>query len=273
MVPVPPPLPAPAVPSTSNHHPTHVPALSSPTEEILVVNVHSLQTASPVTTKPWQPPLWNHSIPRTRTMPLLERGSTLPMQLSITLWSALTAQPPPQQAMSAATSEHPQWSSNSESPPHYAPQPTGRQENTAASLSGPLTEGTTAQLTSSAEAVDAWDSDQTFAKQLPGKQQITSRASPPVPPRKSRRMIILLNCRACRSKTRLSCKPHARLEARPNKLASRTAFFASTLTCPKSVQVERKMDYMTARNSALPVSYSLVTVARATRWLWGPFHS
>ena len=37
---------------------------------------------------------------------------------------------------------------------------------------------------------------------------------PPTPPRKSRRMIILLNC-----------KPHARLEARPNKLASRTAFF------------------------------------------------
>ena len=85
--------------------------------------------------------------------------------------------------------------------------------------------------------------------------------------RKSRRMIILLNCRACRSKTRLSCKPHARLEARPNKLASRTAFFASTPTCPRCVQVERKMDYMTARNSAL------MTVARATRWLWGPFHS
>ena len=40
------------------------------------------------------------------------------------------------------------------------------QENTAASMSGPLTEGTTAQLTSSAEAVDAWDSEQTFAKQL-----------------------------------------------------------------------------------------------------------
>ena len=52
MAPVPPPLPAPTAPSTSNHHPTHVPALSSPTEEILVVNVHSLQTASPVTTKP-----------------------------------------------------------------------------------------------------------------------------------------------------------------------------------------------------------------------------
>ena len=58
------------------------------------------------------------------------------------------------------------WSSSSESPPNYAPQPTGRQENSAASLSGPLTEGTTAQLTSSAEAVDAWDNDQTFAKQL-----------------------------------------------------------------------------------------------------------
>ena len=103
----PPPLPAPAAPTTSSHHPTHVPALSSPTEEILVVNVHSLQTASPVTTKPRQPPVWNHSIPRTPTMPLLETGSTLRMQLAITLWSALTARPPPQHAMPAATSEHP----------------------------------------------------------------------------------------------------------------------------------------------------------------------
>ena len=72
----------------------------------------------------------------------------------------------PSTARDVSGDERTPWSSHSESPPHYAPQPTGRQENTAASMSGPLTEGTTAQLTSSAEAVDAWDSDQTFAKQL-----------------------------------------------------------------------------------------------------------
>ena len=72
----------------------------------------------------------------------------------------------PSTARDVSGDERTPWSSNSESPLHYAPQPTGRQENTAASMSGPLTEGTTAQLTSSAEAVDAWDSDQTFAKQL-----------------------------------------------------------------------------------------------------------
>ena len=72
----------------------------------------------------------------------------------------------PSTARDVSGDERTPWSSNSESPPNYAPQPTGRQENSAASPSGPLTEGAMAQLTSSAEAVDAWDSDQTFAKQL-----------------------------------------------------------------------------------------------------------
>ena len=92
----------------------------------------------------------------------------------------------PSTARDASGDDRAPWSSNSESLPHYAPQPTGRQENSAASPSGPLTEGTTAQLTSSAEAVDAWDSDQTFAKQLidpwEAADHIESQPSCPPPP-------------------------------------------------------------------------------------------
>ena len=108
-------------------------------------------------------------------------------------------------ARDVSCDERTPWSSNSESSPHYVPQPgkekrlnkTGRQENTAASPSGPLTE---AQLTSSAEAVTR---PLPSNCSTPRKQQITSPPPPPPAPRKSCRMIILLNCRACRSKTRL----------------------------------------------------------------------
>ena len=89
-------------------------------------------------------------------------------------------------ARDVSCDERTPWSSNSESSPHYVPQPgkekrlnkTGRQENTAASPSGPLTE---AQLTSSAEAVTR---PLPSNCSTPRKQQITSPPPPPPPPPK-----------------------------------------------------------------------------------------
>ena len=121
-------------------------------------------------------------------MPLLEKG-VYPQDAAVDHAMISADSATPSTARDVSGDERTLWSSNSESPPHYdAPQPTGRQENTAASPSGPLTEGTTAQLTSSAEAVDAWDSDQTFAKQLidpweaAGHIESQSLCSPPKKP-------------------------------------------------------------------------------------------
>ena len=163
---------------------------------------------------PWQH--WdNHSIYRTLTMPLLERWSALGRQLSNTLRSVLTVQPSPQHVMSAATGEH-----NEDPAPNRHPMtPRGRHENTAAS---PPKEPPPCR---SCWYLGQWPDLLPSNWSTRGKQQITLRASLLVTPGKSRRITTRLNCRTCRSKTRLSCKPHARHEARLKKLASRTVFF------------------------------------------------
>ena len=77
----------------------------TPIEEILVVNMHSLQTASPVATKPFDTQDTNDaSVPRTPTMP---RDAAVDHVPKPSYGQKLTAQTPPQHAMSAATSEHP----------------------------------------------------------------------------------------------------------------------------------------------------------------------
>ena len=71
-----------------------------------------------------------------------------------------------------------------------------------------------------AEAADAWGNDQTFCQ---AADRPVGSSSPLVTLGKSRR-ITRLNCKACRSKTRLSCKPHARDEARPKQVRVTDSF-------------------------------------------------